>query len=91
MVGLGQPVLDVVLIADAVEDVPGGTATGTESGTRAVTQELDAAKLAQELMRGAGYDPADLERIEPLLKDAARHDAIRKQLTVSAPAPKWKR
>ena len=77
---------------DAVEDVPGATATGTESGTRAaVTQETDAAKLAQELMRGAGFDPAALEHVEPLLKETARHDAIRKQLTVSAPAPEWKR
>ena len=78
--------------ADAVEDVPGAQATGTGSGARVVGKmDTDAATLAQELMRGAGYDPAALEHVEALLKETARHAAIRKQLTVSAPAPEWKR
>jgi hypothetical protein len=76
---------------DVGEDVAGAVATGTESATRPIgKQETDPAKLAEELMRGSGFDPAALERIESLLKETERHDKIRKQLTESAPAPVWK-
>ena len=76
---------------DTGEDVPGAVATGTESATRPIgKQETDGAKLAQELMRGSGFDPAALERVEPLLKTAERDHPIRKQLAEPAPAPVWK-
>lgn len=47
--------------------------------------------LARGLLRGAGYDPAELERVQPLLRQSERGETIRKQLTGSAPAPKWER
>jgi hypothetical protein len=42
-------------------------------------------------MRGAGYDPAELDRVAPLLKQSDRGAILRKQLSGSAPAPKWDR
>jgi hypothetical protein len=51
----------------------------------------DPAKLAREFMRGAGYDPAELDRVAPLLKQSDRGAILRKQLSGSAPAPKWDR
>jgi hypothetical protein len=50
----------------------------------------DAGKLARDLMRGAGYDPAELDRVEPLLKQSDRGKLLQKQMTGSAPAPpRW--
>ena len=49
----------------------------------------DPVKLARELMRGAGFDPAELDRIEPLLKQSDRGAILRKQMAGTAPAPKW--
>jgi hypothetical protein len=52
-------------------------------------ESVDPAKLASELMRGAGFDPADLDRIAPLLRQSDRGQAIKKQLSGSALAPRW--
>lgn len=48
-----------------------------------------AAKFARDLLTGAGYEAADLDRVEPLLKQSDRGAALRKQMSGSAPAPKW--
>ena len=42
-----------------------------------------------DLLRGAGFDPADLDRVAPLLKQSDRGLVIKKQLSGSAPAPRW--
>jgi hypothetical protein len=78
---------------DVGEDVPGAVAVGVESTpTRAWTKaDTDAVKIAEGLLRGAGFDPALLEQVAPLLKEADRHDAIRKQLSAPAAAPVWKK
>jgi len=52
-------------------------------------EAVDPAKLASELMRGAGFDPADLDRVAPQLKQSDRGQTIRKQLSGSAIAPRW--
>ena len=40
-------------------------------------------------MRGAGYDPVDLDHVAPLLKQSDRGLAIKKQMSGSAQAPRW--
>ncbi len=52
---------------------------------------IDADKTARELLKGAGFDPADLDRVEPLLKQSDRGEKIRKQMSSSAPAPVWQK
>lgn len=49
----------------------------------------EAAKHARDLLKGAGFDPADLDRVEPLLRQSDRGAALRKQMSGSAPAPTW--
>ena len=51
----------------------------------------DASATARELLKGAGYSPAELDRVEPLLKQSDRGEKIRKQMGSSAPAPKWEK
>ena len=53
--------------------------------------ETNADALARSLLRGAGYDPAVLDRVQPLLRQSQRGDDIRKQMAGTAPAPKWER
>lgn len=49
-------------------------------------------KLARDLMRDAGYDPAEVDRVAPLVKQSDRGNALQKQMTGSAPAPPpWQR
>lgn len=49
----------------------------------------DPDRLARDLMRGAGFDPAALEQTKTLLKGAQRGDAFGKQVAGPAPAPRW--
>jgi hypothetical protein len=51
----------------------------------------DPAKLARELLRCAGFDPADLDRVQPLLKQSERGDVLRKQMAGSAKPPEWQK
>ncbi|MDB5311625.1 MAG: hypothetical protein JWO38_5827 [Gemmataceae bacterium] len=50
----------------------------------------ETAKLARQLLQGAGFDPAELGRVEPLLKQSDRGEALQKQMAGSALAPTWK-
>ncbi len=52
---------------------------------------LDAAVTARELLTGAGFDAADLDRVDPLLKQSDRGEKLRKQMGGSAPPPKWEK
>jgi hypothetical protein len=55
---------------------------------------VDAAKTARELLTAAGYSPAELDRVEPLLtqvKQSERGEKLKKQMSGSAPAPEWKK
>lgn len=56
----------------------------------APTTPADPGTVARDLMRGAGFDPEDVDRVGPLLKDATRSNPIRKQMAGSAPPPAWK-
>jgi len=51
----------------------------------------EASKISRDLLKSAGFDPAELDRVEPLLKQSERGVAIRKQMSGSAAAPKWDR
>ncbi len=48
-----------------------------------------AAKLSRDLLKGAGFDPAELDRVEPLLRQDERAKTLRKQMSNSAAPPKW--
>lgn len=50
---------------------------------------VDATKHARTLMNMAGFDPAVLDQVQPLLKQSDRGVALQKQMSGSAPAPKW--
>lgn len=51
----------------------------------------DATATAKELLTGAGYSPAELDRVEPLLKQSARGEQLKKQMVGSAPEPTWQK
>jgi hypothetical protein len=52
----------------------------------------DATKTARELLTGAGYSAAELDRVEPLLKQKSESgEQWKKQMAGSAPAPDWKK
>jgi predicted Zn-dependent protease len=53
------------------------------------TDPVDAAKQARLLLSTAGFDPATLDQVQPLLKQSERGAALRKQMSGSAPAPTW--
>ena len=57
--------------------------------TKQAARESADALSPADLMRGAGFDPADLDRVAPLLKQSDRGLVIKKQLSGSAPAPRW--
>ncbi len=57
--------------------------------TAAPGEPADALPLAKDLLRGAGFDPAELVKADDLLKGASRSDAMTKQIAGPAPAPKW--
>jgi hypothetical protein len=48
-------------------------------------------QLARDLLKGAGFEPGELDRAEPLIREAGRSDGLRKQMAGSAPAPVWQR
>lgn len=52
---------------------------------------IDAKRTARELLVDAGYSPAELDRVEPLLKQSERGEQLKKQMSASAPPPDWKK
>jgi hypothetical protein len=58
-------------------------------GAGAKAEAADASAVARDLLKGAGYSPAELDRVEPLLKPSKRGEELRKQMGGSAPAPTW--
>jgi hypothetical protein len=50
---------------------------------------VDSAKQARTLLSAAGFDPATLDQVQPLLKQSDRGAILRKQMSGSAPAPTW--
>ena len=63
----------------------------TQPGRDTGTAPADPDKLARDLLKGAGFEPADLDRAAPLIHEATRGDALRKQMAGSAPAPSWQK
>ncbi|QJW92619.1 hypothetical protein [Frigoriglobus tundricola] len=51
------------------------------------TERPDAGRIARDLLSGAGYNPMELDRVQPLLKPSERGEKLRKQMGASAPAP----
>jgi hypothetical protein len=54
---------------------------------------VDAKSTACDLLKGAGYSPAELDRVDSLLKQkqSDRGEKIRKQMGGSAPEPVWQK
>ncbi|MBA4190498.1 MAG: hypothetical protein C0467_21130 [Planctomycetaceae bacterium] len=48
-----------------------------------------AAKFSRDLMKGAGFDEGEINRVEPLVRQSERGTILRKQMSDSAPPPKW--
>jgi predicted Zn-dependent protease len=93
---VGLPGGTAIATSGGTPDDPGRAAERAYQEKRAKAQQPtrgeDARQLARGLMRGAGFDPAELERIEPLLKQSERGKALQKQLTGTAPAPpRWEK
>jgi hypothetical protein len=57
-----------------------------EDQKRAESQSGEA-QLAKDLLKGAGFDPAEFDRVQGMVKQSDRGDAIRKQLSGTAAAP----
>jgi hypothetical protein len=51
----------------------------------------EAAKHARDLLKGAGFKPEELDRVEPLLRQSERGAALRKQMSGSAAPPRWEK
>ena len=51
----------------------------------------NADQLARDLLQGAGFEPGEFDRADPLIREAARGEALRKQMAGSAPAPAWQK
>jgi hypothetical protein len=51
----------------------------------------DPRKLAADLLKTAGYDEAELDRAEPLLKAVSADSPVVRQLAGPAAAPRWSR
>lgn len=47
------------------------------------------AKLSRDLLTGAGFDAAEFDKVAPLVKQSERGTALRKQMSNTAPPPKW--
>jgi predicted Zn-dependent protease len=54
-------------------------------------EESGEAQLAKDLLKGAGFDPAEFDRVQGMVKQSARGDAIQKPIAGTAPAPVWNR
>jgi hypothetical protein len=54
-------------------------------------EAVDAITTARDLLKGAGYSPSELDRVEALLKQSERGEKLRKQMGGSAPAPEWQK
>lgn len=75
----------------------GFNAEGTRAAELALQErplkpgEADPVLLAKDLLRGAGFDPGELDRVEPILKLSSRGEELQKQMSGSAPAPIWEK
>lgn len=80
-------------VGGGTADDPGRTAELAIQNRRAKQNAggspVDADALARDLLRGAGFEPGELDRVQPLLKQSDRGAALRKQMSGSAPAPTW--
>lgn len=79
--------------ANALDTGKSAEVAKQDKGTphRFTPDELNAEAVARDLLRGAGFDPEELEKARGLLRQSERGDDIRKQLAGSAAAPKWER
>jgi hypothetical protein len=61
---------------------------------RTANNTADAMASARELLKGAGYSPAELDRVEGLLKESRQTDRgekLKKQMAGAAPPPTWQK
>jgi hypothetical protein len=91
-IGRDKDPIPAVALPDAAFNFDGTRAAELALQQKPVTPaEADPVLLAKDLLRGAGFDPAELDRAEPLLKPSSRGEALEKQLSGTAPAPVWEK
>src|SRR5262245_33701171 len=47
--------------------------------------------LSRELLKGAGFDPTEMDKVEPLVKQSDRGEKLRKQLSGPGLLPRWEK
>ena len=52
-------------------------------------EHSDAAELAKQLLKGAGFNPAEYDNVQGMVRQSERGEAIKKQMAGTAPAPTW--
>lgn len=57
--------------------------------TSTVANPVDAANQARLLLKGAGFDPAVLDQVQPMLKQSERGVKIQTQMSGTGPTPTW--
>jgi hypothetical protein len=58
---------------------------------RAGEQEGGEAHLARELLKGSGFNPAEYDRVQGMVKQSGRGESLQKQMGGTAPPPVWNR
>lgn len=76
---------------EAFPEVGAADAPRDQKPSSPTAEVTDARKSARDLMVGAGFDPAAIDRAEPLLKAGRKNDGLRKQMAGSATAPAWEK
>ena len=52
-------------------------------------EQSEESQLAKQLLKGAGFNPAELDSVQGMLRQSDRGEAIKKQMAGTAPAPTW--
>ncbi len=53
--------------------------------------ESEASQLSKQLLKGAGFNPAEFDSVQGMVRQSSRGDAIKKQMAGTAAAPTWNR
>jgi hypothetical protein len=56
---------------------------------KTATELLGEVKLAKDLLKGCGFDPAEFDRVQGMVKQSDRGDAMKKQMGGTSPPPVW--
>ena len=54
-------------------------------------EQSDEVQLAKDLLKGAGFNPAEFDRVQGMVKQSDRGESIKKQMAGPGVAPSWNR